>query len=49
MMRLLPRIPILLGAGLPLFGPLRKDVRLTHEKTTAYSSGFVQSLYAIRR
>ena len=41
------RVPILLGAGLPLFGALRRDVKLTHLRTHAYASGFVQSHYAI--
>jgi dihydrofolate reductase len=40
-------IPILLGAGLPLFGPLDADIRLKHLKTSAYDSGFVQSHYAV--
>jgi dihydrofolate reductase len=45
----LTRIPILLGAGLPLFGTLQQDAKLKHLKTTAYSSGFVQSHYAIQQ
>jgi dihydrofolate reductase len=43
------RIPILLGAGLPLFGLLQQDVRLRHVRTTAYESGFVQSHYVVER
>jgi dihydrofolate reductase len=43
------RIPILLGGGLPLFGPLHSDVRLTHLRTAGYASGFVQSHYAVDR
>jgi dihydrofolate reductase len=38
-------IPILLGDGIRLFGPLSGDVRLTLEATRAYSCGFVQSTY----
>lgn len=41
------RIPILLGAGRPLFGPLRSDIRLSHEQTTTYPFGFVQSRYRV--
>lgn len=41
------RIPILLGSGRSLFGPLPRDVRLTHVKTTDFRSGFVQSQYQI--
>ena len=40
-------IPVLLGDGIPLFGPLEKDIRLTHVKTVAYDFGFVQTTYAI--
>ena len=41
------RIPILLGAGIPLFGPLPGDVPLRHVSTRALASGMVQSEYAI--
>ena len=43
----LTRIPILIGTGLPLFGALPADVKLTHLKTEPYASGFVQSRYAV--
>lgn len=43
------RIPILLGTGRPLFGPLPADVRLRHVRTKAFSSGLVQSEYAVLR
>jgi dihydrofolate reductase len=43
------RIPILIGSGRPLFGPLPHDIVLTHIETAAYPSGFVQSRYAIKR
>jgi riboflavin biosynthesis pyrimidine reductase len=36
-------IPVLLGAGRPLFGPLEFMVRLAHISTTSYSFGLVQS------
>lgn len=39
-------IPILIGAGVPFFGPLDGDLRLTHVETQAWSSGVVQSTYA---
>jgi len=42
-------IPVLLGSGRPLFGPLLADVRLTHESTTAFDFGFVQNRYRIIR
>lgn len=42
-------IPVLLGSGRPLFGPLPADVRLVHESTTAFEFGFVQNRYRVIR
>lgn len=39
------RIPVLLGAGIPLFGPVDADVPLGHVTTMAFPSGVVQSTY----
>lgn len=39
------RIPILLGSGIPLFGALPADIRLTHVATRSYPNGLVQSEY----
>ncbi|MCV0402678.1 MAG: dihydrofolate reductase family protein [Chloroflexi bacterium] len=41
------RIPILLGAGKPLFGELPSDIRLRHVRTDAFPSGLVQSEYEV--
>jgi dihydrofolate reductase len=41
------RVPVLVGAGIPLFGSLPHDVRLRHVATRHYPSGLVQSEYAI--
>jgi dihydrofolate reductase len=41
------RVPVLLGSGLPLFGPLDRDISLRHLETRAYPSGLVQSRYAV--
>lgn len=41
------RIPILIGRGIPLFGPVPKDVRLRHIRTESFSSGLVQSEYEV--
>ncbi len=43
------RIPVLLGAGRPLFGPLARDLRLEHLATRAFAFGFVQSRYRVAR
>jgi dihydrofolate reductase len=44
---IITRIPVLLGSGIPLFGPLPRDVRLEHVATRSYPSGMVQSEYVI--
>ena len=44
---ILTRIPVLLGQGIPLFGPLPHDLRLRHTETTSYPSGLVQSSYEV--
>jgi len=43
----LTRIPVLLGSGLPLFGPLSHAIRLEHVGTRSFASGLVQSEYRI--
>jgi dihydrofolate reductase len=40
-------IPILLGEGKPLFGPLAKDLELELVESKAFDFGFVQSKYRI--
>lgn len=44
---IITRIPVLLGSGIPLFGPLSRDIRLEHVATRSYPSGMVQSEYLI--
>ena len=44
---IITRIPVLLGNGIPLFGPLSRDIRLEHVATRTYPSGLVQSEYVI--
>ncbi len=40
------RVPVLLGSGLPLFGPLPQDVWWEHQHTRTFAgSGLVQSVY----
>ena len=41
------QVPILIGTGVPLFGPLDHDVRLTHIATRQFENGFVQSKYRV--
>ena len=41
------RVPVLIGDGIPLFGSLPHDVRLSHVATRSFPSGLVQSEYRI--
>ena len=41
------RVPVLIGDGVPLFGPLPHDIRLRHVSTRHYPSGLVQSEYDV--
>jgi dihydrofolate reductase len=41
------RIPVLIGSGIPLFGPLDKDLKLRHIDTCSFANGFVQSRYEV--
>ena len=44
---IITRVPVLIGTGIPLFGPLQRDIVLRHIGTRQYASGLVQSEYAI--
>lgn len=44
---IITRVPILIGAGIPLFGATRQDIALRHVATRQYASGLVQSEYAV--
>ena len=43
------RIPVLIGEGISLFGPLEADLVLEHQSTKAFPSGLVQSTYRVKR
>jgi dihydrofolate reductase len=43
------RVPVLIGQGVPLFGPLERDVLLHHIVTFHFESGLVQSEYQVRK
>jgi dihydrofolate reductase len=42
------RVPVLIGEGVPLFGPLPHDIHLRHVATRSYAGGLVQSEYEAR-
>ena len=37
------RVPVLIGAGIPLFGPIPRDISLCHVATRFYKGGLAQS------
>jgi dihydrofolate reductase len=41
------RVPVLIGSGIPLFGPLPHDINLRHIATRSYDGGLVQSEYEL--
>ncbi len=41
------RVPVLIGAGIPLFGPVPRDLPLRHIATRSYRGGLVQSEYEL--
>ncbi len=43
----LTRVPVLIGSGVPLFGPLPRDVALRHVGTRVFPSGLVRSEYEV--
>jgi dihydrofolate reductase len=44
---IITRVPVLIGAGIPLFGALDHDIVLHHVSTRQYASGLVQSEYVV--
>ncbi len=44
---IITRVPVLIGTGIPLFGPLEGDIRLTPLWTRQYASGLVQTEYEV--
>ena len=44
---IITRVPVLIGAGIPLFGPLPHDIALQPVATRQYASGLVQSEYVV--
>jgi dihydrofolate reductase len=41
------RVPVIIGAGIPLFGPVPRDIKLRHVATHCYRGGLVQSEYEV--
>jgi dihydrofolate reductase len=41
------RVPVLIGTGIPLFGPTERDIPLRHVATRTYAGGAVQCEYEV--
>jgi dihydrofolate reductase len=41
------RVPVLIGAGISLFGPVARDISLRHVATRCFHGGLVQSEYEL--
>ena len=44
---IITKIPILIGSGIPLFGPLKRDIKLWHIETRPFADGLVRSKYEV--
>jgi dihydrofolate reductase len=44
---IISQLPILIGNGIPLFGPLSADIRLRHLGTRTFPGGMIQSTYRV--
>jgi dihydrofolate reductase len=44
---IITRVPVLIGEGVPLFGPIERDIVLRHVGTRQFAGGLVQSEYAV--
>ena len=44
---IITRVPVLIGRGIPLFGPTTRDIRLQHIETRAFANGLVQGRYEV--
>jgi len=44
---IISKIPVLIGTGIPLFGPLNKDTKLRHIQTLTFENGIVQNKYEV--
>jgi dihydrofolate reductase len=41
------RVPVIIGSGIPLFGPTTGDIKLKHVRTQQYASGLIKSEYEV--
>jgi dihydrofolate reductase len=46
---IITKVPVLIGAGIPLFGYLDNDLQFQHIRTDMYSDGLVKSCYERNR
>jgi dihydrofolate reductase len=43
------RVPVLIGEGIPLFGPVDRDILVEHVATKSFTGGLVQSEYVVSK
>lgn len=43
------QVPVLIGTGIPLFGPLNADIPLIHRSTKVLGAGMTQTTYEVAR
>jgi dihydrofolate reductase len=44
---IITKVPILIGSGIPLFGPLTHDIKLRHLESKRFYNGLVQDKYEV--
>ena len=44
---IITKAPIILGKGIPLFGEINNNIKLTHAKATAFPNDFIQVKYDV--
>ncbi len=44
---IITQIPVLIGEGIPLFGPVKNDIKLDHISTRTFENGLVQNHYKV--
>jgi len=44
---ILTRVPVLIGEGIPLFGPINRDMKLKLISSMGFDNGFTQSTYEV--
>ena len=46
---IISKVPVLIGSGMPLFGPVPHDILLRHVASRTFKGGLVQDEYEVNR